>query len=336
MLKDFYAEHAVGYGEGLNVFSSIRKYLKALSISRRCFRNWFSADLNYLLFGKIFRKIKPLTVKCRDGSEVGLNPKLYERLLAGFVYGVFSDLRCRDRVVIADGSGIPLQELLVSEEVIDAIRLGWRYSSDCCWVKDGVKFKHMRHYILEVFEYNEYRCIDVRNRIVVDVGAGYGETTIYFILNGAKHVVAVEPCPEEFKELLENLKLNNAVNRVTPINAALASRHSRIGVECPSGRVFVDTITLGDIAKAVDVEGAVLKMDCEGCEYDIILNDYEHVRLFDEVYFEYHTYATKISVNVLLKKMSKDYKCEVVSDEDFYKRHGYSKKLLGLVKCVKV
>ena len=85
----------------------------------------------------------------------------------------------------------------------------------------------------------------MRNRIVVDVGAGYGETTIYFILNGAKHVVAVKPCPEEFKELLENLKLNNAVNRVTPINVALASRHSRIDVEYPSGRVFVDTITLG-------------------------------------------------------------------------------------------
>jgi hypothetical protein len=103
------------------VLSSIRKYLKALSISRRCFRNWFSDDLNYLLFGKIFKKIKPLTVKCRDGSEVRLDPRLYGRLLAGFVYGVFSDLRCRDRVVIASGSGIPLQELLVSEGVIDAI-----------------------------------------------------------------------------------------------------------------------------------------------------------------------------------------------------------------------
>ena len=103
---NFYAEHVVGYEEGLDALSSIKKYLKALSISRRCFRNWFPANLNYLLFGKIFRKIKPLTVKCRDGSEVGLNPKLYERLLAGFVYGVFSDLRCRDRVVIAGGSGI--------------------------------------------------------------------------------------------------------------------------------------------------------------------------------------------------------------------------------------
>jgi len=124
MLKDFYVGHAVGYEEGLDVFSSIRKYLKALSISRRYFRNWFSADLNYLLFGKIFRKIKPLTVKCRGGSEVGLDPRLYERLLAGLVYGVFSDLRCRDRVVIASDSGIPLQEFFVSEEVVDTIRFG--------------------------------------------------------------------------------------------------------------------------------------------------------------------------------------------------------------------
>jgi hypothetical protein len=82
-------------------------------------------------------------------------------------------------------------------------------------------------------------------------------------------------------------------------------------LSAPSGKIFVDTITLGDIAKVVvDVEGAVLKMNCEGCEYDIILNDYEHVKMFNEVYFEYHAYATKIPV-VLLKKMSKDYKCKV-------------------------
>jgi hypothetical protein len=77
-------------------------------------------------------------------------------------------------------------------------------------------------------------------------------------------------------------------------------------------------------------------MSCKGCEYDVILNDYEHVRLFDEVYFEYHAFITKIPVEMLLKKLSKDFECEIVSDEDFYKWHRYSRKLLGLVKCVKV
>jgi predicted RNA methylase len=44
----------------------------------------------------------------------------------------------------------------------------------------------------------------VKNRVVIDVDAESGETAIYFILRGAKHVINVEPCPEEFKELLEN------------------------------------------------------------------------------------------------------------------------------------
>jgi hypothetical protein len=194
----------------------------------------------------------------------------------------------------------------------------------------------MKCEIIEVFDFGEYRYLDVKNRVVVDVGAAYGDSTIYFLLRGAKKVIAVEPCPEGFKELLENLKLNNAVDKVTPINAALASKHGKISVECSSGKAFVDTVTLGDIVKVVDVEGAVLKMDCEGCEYDVILNDYEHVRLFDEVYFEYHAYATGVPVDVLFQKLSKDYKCEIVSDEEFYKRHGYSKKFLGLVRCVKI
>ena len=52
--------------------------------------------------------------------------------------------------------------------------------------------------------------------------------------------------------------------------------------------------------------------------------------------FEFHIDAVKMPINILLKNLSKDYECEIVSDEEFYKRYGYSKKLLGLVKCVKV
>jgi hypothetical protein len=85
----------------------------------------------------------------------------------------------------------------------------------------------------------------------------------------------------------------------------------------------VDTIIFGDIAKVVNIDGAVLKMDREDCKYDIILNDYEHVKIFDEIYFEYHAYAIKIPV-VPLRKMSKDYKCEIVGDEEFYERRGYT------------
>ena len=88
----------------------------------------------------------------------------------------------------------------------------------------------------------------------------------------------------------------------------------------------VDAITLGEIVERYGVgEGAVLKMDCEGCEYDVILNDYEHVRLFDEILFEYHAYIAKIPVQVLLEKLSRDFECKVVS----------GKEQIGLVRCVK-
>jgi len=175
---------------------------------------------------------------------------------------------------------VPLKELLNSDAVLEATRWGWKYDHEHgYWFKGDVKFKHMRHYILEVFNYDEHKYIDVENRLVIDVGAGYGESAVYYVLRGARHVVAIEPCPRVFNELLENLKLNNVEDRVTPINAALTSTHSSIIVKCPSGEVTVNTITLEDIAEKFDIRGAVLKMDCEGCEYDVVLNDYEHVRL---------------------------------------------------------
>jgi hypothetical protein len=46
-------------------------------------------------------------------------------------------------------------------------------------------------------------------------------------------------------------------------------------------------------------------MDCEDCEYDVILNDYEHVKLFNEIAFEYHGGAP----GELLKALVRDYNC---------------------------
>ena len=188
---------------------------------------------------------------------------------------------------------------------------------------------------MEVFNYGEYERIDVNDKVVVDIGAGYGETSIYFLKRGAKHVVAVEPCPEVYREMLVNLKLNGVEDKVNPVNAALSSARGSVSIECPSGKSTVGTITLGDLIARFSLHGGVLKMDCEGCEYDVILNDYEHVRLFDEVYFEYHAFITKILVRVLLEKLSKDFECEIVSGEEFYRRHGLGKEQIGLVRCVK-
>ena len=55
-------------------------------------------------------------------------------------------------------------------------------------------------------------------------------------------------------------------------------------------------------------------MDCEGCEYDIILKDYDTIKEFDEIGFEYHAKNTKISVKKLLEKLNKDFECKIIKE----------------------
>jgi FkbM family methyltransferase len=205
---------------------------------------------------------------------------------------------------------------------------------------------HLKFLIL-IYIYNS---LDVKDKVVVDIGAYVGDSAIYFALKGARKVIAVEPHPKAFEEMIDNMKLNKLEDIIIPINAGLASKLGGICIdrnvdvihtvstyykpdECNNK---VPTMTLEELIRKYDIDrGAVLKMDCEGCEYDVILNDYERVRLFNEVYFEYHAYVAKIPVELLLKKLSRDFICKVVSDDEFYKRHGLNKELIGIIKCVK-
>jgi len=36
-------------------------------------------------------------------------------------------------------------------------------------VRDGIRFEHVKCYMLEAFNYGEHKYIDVRSRVVVDV-----------------------------------------------------------------------------------------------------------------------------------------------------------------------
>ena len=71
-------------------------------------------------------------------------------------------------------------------------------------------------------------------------------------------------------------------------------------------------VTLGELINkfGIDPNDAVLKMDCEGCEFDVILNDYEHVRLFKELILEYH-YPGFNRLDDLLVILNRDYKCDI-------------------------
>nr|WP_016732730.1 FkbM family methyltransferase [Sulfolobus islandicus] len=48
------------------------------------------------------------------------------------------------------------------------------------------------------FAFNNYNFLNVKDKIVVDIGASIGDTAIYFALQGAKKVIAFEPFPKIF------------------------------------------------------------------------------------------------------------------------------------------
>jgi len=68
-------------------------------------------------------------------------------------------------------------------------------------------------------------------------------------------------------------------------------------------------------------------MDCEGCEYDIILKDYDTIKEFEEIGFEYHAYNTKIPVSKLLERLNKDFECKFI-------KGGVNEKI-GILHCIR-
>jgi FkbM family methyltransferase len=317
---------------------------KALA-SRYFFDNWFILLIKYMMTRLGF-DVK--LIARVDDCVIEVSPEVFGRLISRFYRGLIRPFKCVNGKLYINDIRIPFDRIDRVDD-IQALSSGWFYDISCkCWKKNNVKFKRMYHSIFEIFEYGDYDALNVSGRDVVDVGAFIGDSSIYFALKGAKRVIAIEPHPGAYAEMLENIRLNNLEGVIVPLNAGLASKPGKIRVERVNEEEAtgtfhrfseageVDAVTLGEIVERYSIgEGAVLKMDCEGCEYDVILNDYEHVRLFDEILFEYHAYITKIPVQVLLEKLSRDFDCEIVSSEEFYRRHGLGKGQLGLVRCIK-
>jgi ribosomal protein L11 methylase PrmA len=79
--------------------------------------------------------------------------------------------------------------------------------------------------LYDTFLGGEYEVPEVlsglKGRDVIDVGANVGDTALYFVLNGARKVIAVEPLPNVARCAEENLKLNDVADKVKVVNAVL-------------------------------------------------------------------------------------------------------------------
>lgn len=136
----------------------------------------------------------------------------------------------------------------------------------------------------EIFS-GEYGWLPVKNKIVVDIGSSIGDSPIYFALRGAKTVIAIESDSIRFKYLEENVKNSKFSNLIYLLNIRLVDDRELPFLLNPEVEM-----SLKQILQMFDIQkGAVMKIDCEGCEYDAILKaDPVTLSKFSHIIGEYH------------------------------------------------
>lgn len=159
--------------------------------------------------------------------------------------------------------------------------------------------------VFEVFAFDPYRdflkIVSPRDKQVIDIGAAFGDTAIYFLLEDAKHVVAVEAFPSYFQLAEQNLKINGFEDQSDIILSAVGGEPGTIEIDPaledmfganlkkPEAGQMVPVITLADIVKRYNVVDGFLKLDTEGFEYEILLKTPKDVlRKFSDMLIEYH------------------------------------------------
>ena len=101
-------------------------------------------------------------------------------------------------------------------------------------------------------------------------------------MRGAHNVIALEPLPQNFESAKKNIELNKITNKINLLMAGLGGKKGEIkiasdikgasyGVDNSEIGISVPILTLNEILKMSKSKNRILKMDCEGCEYDAIL-----------------------------------------------------------------
>jgi len=172
------------------------------------------------------------------------------------------------------------------------------------WMSNIPEFKKLYE---EVLNFNVYRLLPdhIQNRPVIDIGANIGCFTLMALSYGAKNVLSVEPVSKTFDYLRQNIDRAGYKNAkalkfaVTDKNEdyvkiPLQSDNSLNGIfynETTPNFEIVETITLNKLLSKIDTSSndVFLKVDCEGAEYDILLNATDDdINKIDTIVLEIH------------------------------------------------
>jgi FkbM family methyltransferase len=173
--------------------------------------------------------------------------------------------------------------------------------------------------IMVVFVKNDYGDPPPENSVVIDIGANIGVYSLFVTQSKGTRVYAYEPMPENFRFLKENVALNSMEQRIMPFQYAISGKaekrrlylgesplhsflpvssspfNAKFSLSAPSTEqesIAVECVSLQQVFEANQIQICdLLKIDCEGAEYDILYNLPEvFFSRIKEIRLEYHNH----------------------------------------------
>ncbi len=226
--------------------------------------------------------------------------------------------------VVVDGIELPLHDSCELGMVLNALLNDFKRLSNGNWITNTtvgtVVFRHVTFSVVEVFKFRLYD-FDTPHKTgdwIIDIGANVGDSAIWFAKQGFR-VLAVEPVPSAYEEMLRNLMLNDVVDKVKAIHAAYNSSNREVRVndyDClestvtahvdNNGVVNVRGFDLRTLLEFTDWGAKVLKVDCEGCEGEIINDPF--LLWFSHIFIEApgkHVHNALVNMGYRLVKVNK-------------------------------
>lgn len=136
--------------------------------------------------------------------------------------------------------------------------------------------------------------VELKNRVVLDIGANIGNHSMYFLKEcGAEKVIAFEPVKETFNILKRNVEINGLQDKVVLYNCGVGESHSKAAVEEYDlnniGGTILHDKEDGDIeifsidSLNLDEDITFMKVDVEGFEEKVIKGALETIKRYKPI-----------------------------------------------------
>ncbi len=173
------------------------------------------------------------------------------------------------------------------------------------YVIGGIPYKHLLNQFTEIFISQSYATGAIDAKMIIDAGANIGMATVYFAYYYPDATItSIEPDPEIFIILKNNIEANHLTGRVNLINSALGKAEGLVALyhNGQPGRTTMSllqerdklpnktSVSMCPLSKYVSSGVSILKMDIEGAEHEVFeeMERSDKLKHVQFIVMEYH------------------------------------------------